>query len=201
MPGPINSQRRRSLGRPSANRGYQPIGTDTLRPSRNWTTSACSVTLTWVAAAVSIARLEVLMPCLQQLGVVFLHQRRNPVQLVRGKSQGVLQPHGLQPELGGLAVARHMDVRWLAPVARKEEEPIWATLEDRRTHGSILPAFRRPCQTHWPRGRSYPDLSHSAALRRRSRSKHGGLWSAVSPGGRLEQLWHEGRRGSASRAG
>ena len=41
----ISSQRRRSLGRPSASRGYHSIGTDTLRPSRNSTTSACSVNL------------------------------------------------------------------------------------------------------------------------------------------------------------
>src|SRR5437773_12230752 len=92
MPGPINSQRRRSLGRPSAKRGYQSIGTDTLRPSRNSTTSACPVTLTCLAAAASVAGLEVAMPCLQQLGLVLLHQRRNLVLFVRGKSKVVLQP-------------------------------------------------------------------------------------------------------------
>src|ERR1700682_4447974 len=101
MPGPINSQCRRSVGSPSASRGYHSIGTDTLRPSRSSTTSASSVLLTCLAAAVSVSSLEVVMPCLQQLGLVFLHQRRNLVQFVRGKSKVVLQPHGLQPELGG----------------------------------------------------------------------------------------------------
>jgi hypothetical protein len=96
MPGPINSQCRRSLGRPSANRGYQSIGTDTLRPSRSSTMSACSVTLTCLAAAISVARLEVVMPCLQQLGLVCPYQHSNLVQFVRSKSKVVLQPHWLQ---------------------------------------------------------------------------------------------------------
>ncbi len=75
MPGPINCHRRRSLGRPSASRGYHLSGTDTLRPSRNSTTSASSVTLTCFAVAASVARLEVVMPCLDQLGLVLPHQR------------------------------------------------------------------------------------------------------------------------------
>src|SRR5437773_11405519 len=117
MPGPINSQRRRSLGRPSAKRGYQSIGTDTLRPSRNSTTSACPVTLTCLAAAASVAGLEVAMPCLQQLGLVLLHQRRNLVLFVRGKSKVVLQPARAATRTWRLSVARHMDVRRFAPVA------------------------------------------------------------------------------------
>src|SRR6266571_588748 len=141
MPGPINSQRRRSLGRPSAKRGYQSIGTDTLRPSRNSTTSACSVTLTCLAAAASVARLEVAIPCLQQLGLVLLHQRRNLVQFVRGKSKVVLQLHGLQPELVGLSVARHMDVRRFAPVARKKKNRYGPLCRTVGLTAPILPAF------------------------------------------------------------
>ena len=63
---------------------------------------------------------------------MFLYQRRNPVQFDRGESEVVLQPHRLQPELGGLSVARHVDMGRLAPVARKEDEPIRTAPQDRQ---------------------------------------------------------------------
>lgn len=59
MPGPMSSQFRRSLGRPSASRGYHFNGTETLRPSAKSTTSVSPVTRTCFATTVSVARLEV----------------------------------------------------------------------------------------------------------------------------------------------
>ena len=53
----------------------------------------------------------------------------------------VLESHGLQPELGDLSVAGQMDMRRLAPIAREEEEPIRAALQNRRTHASDSASF------------------------------------------------------------
>ena len=61
-------------------------------------------------------------------------ERRNLVKFVRGESEVVLQPHRLQPELSGLSVACHMDMRRFAPVARNSRRN-WLTqyLSDRRS--------------------------------------------------------------------
>src|SRR5438046_2060679 len=98
MPGPISRQRRRSLGRPSASRGYHFSGTDTLRPSRSSTMSASSVTRTRFAVAVSVAGLEVDMPRFQQLALVLLHQCRDLLRFVLGEPTVVFQSDRLQPE-------------------------------------------------------------------------------------------------------
>ena len=50
IPGPINSQCRRSRGVPSARRGYDVSGTETARPSRSSTMRLSAVTRTFFAA-------------------------------------------------------------------------------------------------------------------------------------------------------
>src|SRR5437867_5971860 len=111
MPGPISSQRRRSAGEPSTNRGYHESGTDTTRPSRSSTTRARSVTCTLFAATVSVVDAEVLMPCLQEGRFVFADDRRDTTQLSRTETVIVRSANGCQPELRRLAVTCGVNVR------------------------------------------------------------------------------------------
>ena len=134
MPGPSNSHRRRSPGEPSANRGYHASGTDTTRPSRNSTTSARSVTRTFLAAAVSVATMEVLMPCLRELGLVFLNDGRYTVQFRLAESVIVRHSNGRQPELGEFTVPFDVNMRRLVLVAGEKEKSIRAAPQDGRTH-------------------------------------------------------------------
>jgi len=82
-PGPINSHRCRSLGDPCARRGYHCRGTETVRPSSSSTISARAVTCTAFAVTASVVALEVVMPRLQQFGLVLLNETLDSVQLVR----------------------------------------------------------------------------------------------------------------------
>src|SRR6266481_7065975 len=86
------------------------MGTETVRPSLNSTIRVSAVTLTFLAVAVSVARLEVLMPCLDQFGFVLLHQRRDLVQFCWGDSMVVFHPNWTQPELRGLQLALDVHV-------------------------------------------------------------------------------------------
>jgi len=79
--------------------------------------SASSVTRTRLAAAASVAGLEVVMPCLQQHALVFLYQRCNSVHFILSEAPVIRQPHGLEPELRRLALARHVHMGRFALVA------------------------------------------------------------------------------------
>src|SRR6476660_1588666 len=74
--------------------------------------SAASVTRTRLAATVSVAGLEEVMPRLQKRGPVFLHQRRNLVQFILRESAVRRHRYGFEPELRSLPLARDMNVRW-----------------------------------------------------------------------------------------
>src|SRR5437660_12788954 len=124
MPGPSNSQRRRSAGDPSARRGYHASGTDTTRPSRNSTIRARSVTRTFFAAAVSTATVEVVMPGLRERCLVVLNNPDDPIQLRLAESIVVRQSDGNKPVLREFAVSLHMDMNRLISVAGEEEKPV-----------------------------------------------------------------------------
>jgi hypothetical protein len=141
MPGPMSSHFLRSLGRPSASRGYHFSGTETLRPSANSTTSVSPVTRTCFATTVSVARLEVLMPCLYQLCLMLPHEAHDPREFARRKSKVVRKADRLQPEFRGLPVACYMNVRAFTLVARKEEEAVWTTPENRWAHDPDCASF------------------------------------------------------------
>ena len=141
IPGPIRSQRRRSLGVPSARRGYQLMGTETVRPSRNSTIRVSAVILTFFAVAVSAARLEVLMPCLYEFCLVLLRQRGDRVQFCWRESVVVFQSKWTQPELGCLPVAFDVNVNGFASIAREEKEPVRTALQNRRTHNMNCARF------------------------------------------------------------
>ena len=111
----------RSLNEPWASLGYHSSGTDTDRPSWSSTINARLVTRTFFAVAVSIAALEVLMPCLQEFGLVLLHETLDPIHFVRSEPIVVRPPDWRQPELGCLVLTSDMNVRWVVPIAREEE--------------------------------------------------------------------------------
>src|SRR5581483_3369597 len=63
-PAPLISQWARSLGVPCARRGYQPMGTEIVRPSSRSTVSVSSVTVTLVALAVTRVGVTEIIPLL-----------------------------------------------------------------------------------------------------------------------------------------
>jgi hypothetical protein len=45
---------------------------------------------------------------------------------MRAEATTVLKPNRIQPKLGTVLILLHMNVRWLAPIGRIEEQPIRA---------------------------------------------------------------------------
>src|SRR2546421_2101768 len=88
--------------------------------------------------------LEVVMPCLREFGFVLSSDVCDAVQL--GIAESILVRHSdrREPELRELAIAFHMDMDWLASIAREEEKSVGAAF---RTVGlvatGLLPAFSR----------------------------------------------------------
>src|SRR6187397_2083951 len=107
MPGPTSSHCRRSRGVAAASLGYHVSGTDTTRPSRSSTTSVSLVTLTSVATGASLAA-KVLMPGPLNRDVVLTNQHCHLRQFDLCEPMVVLEAHRGQPELRGLAIARHV---------------------------------------------------------------------------------------------
>src|SRR5437868_1037670 len=103
-PRPISLQCPRSVGVPCASRGYHASGTDSVRPSSKSTTNASSLTVTLVANAARRSVAEVLIPRPHEFALVLLNERRDPVQLCTAEPTALLEPHGLQPELGPVAL-------------------------------------------------------------------------------------------------
>jgi hypothetical protein len=116
-PGPINSIRFRSRGEPWTSRGYHFSGTDTVRPSRSSTTSACPVTRADFASAVSIPRLEVLIRCLHQLTLVLTNDALDAGEFPRCEAHVVRRSQGREPELCGLVFSSDVHVNRFVPVA------------------------------------------------------------------------------------
>ena len=72
---------------------------------------------------------------------MILDQPQHLRKFVRSKPEVVSKADRLQPDLGGFAVACHVDVRWFARVARKEEESVWTAPEDRRANDPDCVSF------------------------------------------------------------
>jgi hypothetical protein len=137
-PGPTNSHCSRSPGEPWTRRGYHRSGTETVRPSRSSTTSARGVTRADFASAVSISRLEVLIPRFQQVSLVLANEALDSLEFVRREAEVVRLPHGREPELRRLVLASDVHMNRLGSIAREEEEPIRATPQNRWAHGDIF---------------------------------------------------------------
>src|SRR5262245_20712154 len=120
-PGPINSHRRRSARDPSASLGYHWRGTETARPSVSSTTSVWSVTPTFFAAAISVATVEIFMPCLQKRGFVLAGDHGDPIQLALTEPLIVRLSDRIEPKLGQPRVSLAVHVRRFLAIASKKK--------------------------------------------------------------------------------
>jgi hypothetical protein len=73
---------------------------------------------------------EVVIPILQQLLRVRIHEAVDIAEFCSSKSTAAAQPYRVEPKLRDTIVPFHMDVRRLTTIARVEEEPIWPNCED-----------------------------------------------------------------------
>ena len=96
--------------------------------------SAAWLTLTFLAVAVSVARVEEVMPRLHQLGLMFPHQGRDSIQFILGESAVVFHPDRIQPDLSRLPVPSNVYMERFASITGEKEESVRTTLENRRTH-------------------------------------------------------------------
>jgi hypothetical protein len=72
---------------------------------------------------------EVLIPAFQQVLLVLLDDRLDPVDFPAGESLASLQPDGIKPKLGLTIIALDVNVRWLIPIAGIQEEAVGARCE------------------------------------------------------------------------
>jgi hypothetical protein len=80
-----------------------------------------------LAVAVSVGTIEVVIPCLEELSLVFTHDGCDAIQFGRGESVVVLRSNRRQPELRKLAVSLYVNMGRLVSVTGEEEEPIRAS--------------------------------------------------------------------------
>jgi len=72
---------------------------------------------------------------------MFPNDGRNPVHFRLPESVVVCHANGCEPELREFSVSLDMNVWRLVSVAREEEKPIRATLQDSRTHRNDSASF------------------------------------------------------------
>lgn len=124
---PISAESDRCRGDASASRGNQTSGTETTRPSVSVTESA-SVEHDTSTASTSVFSVKVLIPSLQEELRILNNQLSNIGHLLRSKTPHVGDPDRSKPKLRIPSGMGDMDVRRLAPLHAKEEEPIPLTL-------------------------------------------------------------------------
>ena len=56
----------------------------------------------------------------------------HPVQFCAPEAAALVEAHGVEPELGQVVVALHVDVRRLGPITGEEKEPVRASPEHGR---------------------------------------------------------------------
>ena len=151
-----------SCGVPCHSRGNHMSGTIIVRPSTRSITSDSWSTRTPVARASRTSATEELIPPLQERLAMSLHNRRNLVQLRTAVATGIGKRHRIEPELRQLVLRSHVDMRWLASVVRREEEPIRTISPDTWHLPSTL--IPRLSQT---REKSNSDLAATTSQRRR----------------------------------
>lgn len=69
------------------------------------------------------------------------HEAQDLREFARSKSKVVRKADRLQPEFRSLPVACYVNVRGFILVARKEEEPVWTTPENRWAHDPDCASF------------------------------------------------------------
>jgi len=135
-------------------------------------------TRTCLAVAVSVARLEIVIPCPHELRLVLSYETFDSTQLVRRETIAVHLPDGRQPELGYVVVASDVDMYRLTSITRKEKEPVRAASEDGRTHPDDCRSFANRLS----RRRDEPVLSVHPLERAVVHSREPGSRSATPDG-------------------
>src|SRR5881394_1752572 len=74
------------------------------------------------------------MPCFRELGLVLSSDFCDALQFRLAKAIVVRHSDRCEPELRELAIALHMNVDWLASIAREEEKSVGAAFQNSRTH-------------------------------------------------------------------
>src|SRR3990172_503756 len=103
-----------------------------LRPSESSTLKASSDAATDVASGITVSRAEVVIPGLQQVLGVLVHETSNVTQLCPSEATAAGKAHGFEPELGNTIVPLDVNMRGFATIAGIEEAPIRANSQDRR---------------------------------------------------------------------
>src|SRR6266851_2349764 len=104
-------------------RGYQARGAAMLRPSANSTDSVSLLISTCVASGVGLSAVKELIPCLQEVPLVSLHQIADSVDLLPTEPMAAFDLDRVEPELRLAVVALNVNVRRLVAVAGVEEKP------------------------------------------------------------------------------
>jgi len=73
--------------------------------------------------------------CDEEKGLVLADEGGYPVELRTPEAAALVESDGVEPELGQVLVALHVDVRRLGPVTGVEEEPVGASPEHGRHAG------------------------------------------------------------------
>jgi hypothetical protein len=149
-PPPISSHFFRSRTEARRSRGKHSSGTDSSRPSANFTIILASVKATPDAKGRNLLA-KMGMPSLQEETSFFAHYSTQLRDLVSPKTHVLCQPNWLQPELRISLCLLHVGMRrFLTFVAEKEEAV--AVFSQNRRHP--LATYRRPAPTGtraaWP---------------------------------------------------
>lgn len=128
-PSPINSQLLRSFTVPFSRRGYHTKGLDTARPSDNSTVMVEEPIFTFSTQR-SRSGVKVFMPRFEEFGFVGLDDGLDGQKLGRAKSSATVKSHRFDPELRGIIVALHVDMRRLRAVVGVKVEPIRPDSQD-----------------------------------------------------------------------
>jgi hypothetical protein len=102
MPSPraIRVQFSRSADVPWSSRGNHAKGTEILRPSESSTLKASSDAVTDVASGITVSLAEVVIPGLQQVLGVLVHETSNVAQLCPSETTAAGKANRIEPELG-----------------------------------------------------------------------------------------------------
>src|SRR5213080_2132530 len=122
-PPPIRCHEFLSAAVACASRGYQANGAAMVRPSASSTDRVSSLTTTRVARASRVSTTEELIPTLQKLLPVLVHQLLDAIDVLAAEATAAFEADGVEPELGLAVVAFDVDVWRLAAVTGVEEEP------------------------------------------------------------------------------
>ena len=132
LPPPIRRQLSRSPAVPCRSRGYQEIGTVSVRPSARSTTIASRVTRTLSARGGATSLGKVCIPSPYYRRSIGKHKSVYPLKLDPTEAFALLKVNGLEPELGNSIVTLDMHMPRLGPISGVKEQPIRSRAQNGR---------------------------------------------------------------------